>query len=100
VKLMSWTALILAVASIGFSVYVVASSPRALEQLRAGDFPLTGLGESVIAMLLPILLSTLSVALAAFTLRRRLGQVAMLLGACSWLVLWKVLGLQGFHHLF
>jgi hypothetical protein len=100
VKIISWVALILAMASVAFSVYVVVNSPRALEQLRAGDFPLTGLGESVIAMFLPILLSTLSVALAVFTVRKRLGQVALLLGACSWLVLWKVLGLQGFHHLF
>jgi hypothetical protein len=100
VKLVSWAAIALAAASIAFSVYVVVSSPRALAQFRANDFPLTGLGEGVIAMLLPILLSSLSCLLAVPTVRRKLGQAAMIVSVCSWLVVWKILGSQGFHHLF
>jgi hypothetical protein len=100
VKALAWIALTLSVVSIAVSVWVVAISPRALQQLRVLDFPLTGIGEAAIAMFLPILLSTLACLVAVFTVRRPLGRVALGLGAISWLVLWSVLGVEGFHHLF
>jgi len=99
-KPIAWVALVLGVASVILSVYIVSESPRALEQLKNREFPLTGLGEGVIAMLLPILLSIISCLLGVFTLRRRLGQVAFGIGVCSWLVLWKILDTAGFHYLF
>lgn len=99
-KFLAWTALSLGLASILLSVLIVVTSPRAMLQVRALDLPLTGLGEGVIAMLLPILLSTPGALLGVVTVRRGLGRVAMVVVGFSWLLLWAILGVQGFHHLF
>jgi hypothetical protein len=99
-KVIAWVALVLGAASIIFSVLIIGSSSGAMAQLHEGDFPLTGLGESVIAMLLPILLSTIAALGSIVTVRRRLGQVSLGVTLLSWFILWKALGSAGFHHLF
>lgn len=99
-RVLAWVALLFALASLAISALIVLSSPDAMMQVRTLDFPLTGLGESVIAMFLPILLSTASCVVGVATLRRKLGRVAMIVAVLSWLLLWAILGVQGFHYLF
>ena len=86
--------------SIAFMVFVVFSVPSARHQLLALDFPLTGLGEGVLGMLVPIVLSTLSVIAGLVAVRRKIGRVALIAASCSWLLIWAILGKPGFYHLF
>jgi|SRR5688572_16269273 len=99
-KVIAWIGLGLGLGSIIFSIIIVLSSADAMAQVRALEFPLTGLDEGVIAMLLPILLAAISGLAGIVSFRRKIGRVAILVAALSWLLLWAILGLPGFYHLF
>jgi hypothetical protein len=93
-------ALGLAIASLALSAYFVGSSPEALQQLRALDLPLTGLGERAIGMLIPLLLSTVAGIFGLVAALRRAGWAPLVAAAASWAVASVLLGTEGFHFLF
>jgi len=86
--------------SIALSIWVVGTSSIAMEKVRARQFPLGPFGEATIGMLFPILLSALAALIVVWTVRQKIGRVAAMFVASSWLVVWEILGVRGFQSLF
>ena len=99
-RVLAYIAVALSLGSIAMSIWIVLTSPIAMEHVRARQFPLGPFGEATLGMIFPILLSTLAFVVGVWTIRRRSGRVAMVLIASSWLVVYGVLGARGFQSLF
>lgn len=88
------------ISSIIISIAIVGSSPGALIQTQELEFPLTGLGERVIEMFIPIILSSVSGLLSILVARNNISMVLLMVLALGWALIWGILGKEGFNHLF
>ncbi len=95
-----WLAVVLGVGSLLFQVWIVAGRAGVREQAMALDFPLTSLGEGLMAMVLPMAASTLSALLSLVSLRLRSGRIGLATAVVGWLAIWLIMGREGFEYLF
>ena len=98
----AWASVAVSSISVLLTVAIVLSSPEASTQARALDFPLTKLGEGVIAMLAPIGFAGLGVLFGFWPAIKRCkpGTIAMCLGLLAGALSLTVLGKEGLGYLF
>ncbi len=98
--LAAYLGLVCGLGSLGFQLWIVLGIPEVREQMLAFDFPLTSLGESILAMVIPLALSGLAVLGGLAGWKSRMSRSALVVAALSWAALFTVLGVEGFHTLF
>ena len=99
-KILTIVALGCSLLSIVISLWLVLSNPAVRSQLASLDFPLLGMGEAAFGMIIPLVLSVVATSISLFTWKVQRGQVVGGIALVSWLVIWLVLGKQGFEYLF
>jgi hypothetical protein len=99
-RTIGWSACALGTASVACVGWIVLGSAAARAQLFALEFPLDGLGENVMAMVVPLLLSSLAVTLAVVSIRQRSGRWGLGVATASWAINLAVLGRAGLKYLF
>ncbi len=99
-KILTIVAFACSMISIGISLWLVLSDPAARSQLASLEFPLSGIGEAAFGMIIPLALSAAATLISFFTWKVQRGQVVGGIALVSWLVIWLVLGKQGFEYLF
>lgn len=99
-KFISKSSIWLSAASIIITIYVVLGNPHVRAQAFTLDFPLTSLGEGVLIMVLPMLLSSIAVIICLIRLKEKMARYGLISTFISWLIIWFVLGQSGFKHLF
>ena len=92
--------LLLALLSIGLTLFLVFRQSGARAQFLSGSFPISKLGEQTFLMLGPMVLSALATAASVLAIIRRTGRVALGAAVISWLLILLVLGREGLRHLF
>ncbi len=100
VRIVALCASTLAALSVYFVCCIVITTPAALEQLAKLELPLSALGERIVEMIIPVVLSALSALGAISSIRIRLGRIAFFTASFSWLVIWLAIGGEGFRTLF
>jgi hypothetical protein len=99
-RTIGWSSCALATASIACVGWIVLGSAAARAQLFALEFPLDGLGENIVTMVVPLFLSSLAVALAVVSIGWRSGRWGLGVATASWAVNLAVLGRAGLKYLF
>ena len=99
-KILSLVALTFAVLSMAITLWLVVSIPEARSQLFVLDFPIRGLGEASAGMMIPVGLSAVATLISFFTWKVQIGQVVGGIAMVSWVMIWFVLGKEGFQYLF
>ncbi len=99
-KILTIVALACSLLSIVISLWLVLSTPVARSHLASLEFPITGIGEAAFGMIIPLVLSAAATSLSLFTWKIQIGKVVGGIALVSWLVIWLVLGKQGFEYLF
>ena len=92
--------LLLALLSIGLTLFLVLGHPGARAQFLSVTFPVTATGERTVLMLGPIALSALATVASLLAVIRRVGRVGMGVAVLSWLLILLVLGREGLRYLF
>ena len=99
-KILTIVAFACTMLSIGVSLWLVLSNPAARGQIVSLEFPLSGIGEAAFGMIIPVALSAMATLISFFTWQVQRGQVVGGIALVSWVVIWLVLGKQGFEYLF
>ena len=94
-KLTATIAIGLAILSILLSLWFVGENPKSRAQFLRLEFPIE-FGESTLLMMLPIALSALALLAGLLTCIRKRGRVATATALLSWVVIWVILGQNGF----
>ncbi len=99
-KILTIVAFSFSLLSIVVSLWLVLGNPEARSQLVSLDFPLSGIGEAAFGMLIPLILSGTATFISLITWKVQRGQVVGGIALVSWIVIWLVMGKQGFEYLF
>jgi hypothetical protein len=98
-KIVGTLAAILAFLSILASVWIAVDTPACRAQALRLEFPLH-LQEGALAMALPMGLASAAFVGGLIAFRRKQGRLAVAVGLTSWLLIWVILGNDGFRYLF
>jgi hypothetical protein len=101
-KALAFTSIACSIGALASLIFVVVADRDSLNQFLSFDFPLTGLGEGIIVMIVPLFLSLASIPLGIWPVIRnsQVAIVSIVIGWVSFILCLVFLGDEGLSYLF